>query len=222
MGVVDVGIHEAHGGAVHLAVDAELVHRVAGPGSVHAARAEALVEGGADHRRHHDRAAGGAHEMRERLRPVAVDQLSELARDLADRLVPADLLEAIADALQGMQDAVGAVLRRTPARALHARIALGDDVFRIRADCLDAVVLDVDLEAASRFTDPAERDLRLDAHDASPLAWPPETQMGEVQARSCWTGEIRSCRQPAGRSLAGIALHCQAEKRQLGFSTTRA
>jgi hypothetical protein len=75
-------------------------------------------------------------------------QLADLRADLVEGLAPGDLAELVADALQGVLQAIWGVVEGHLLEALHAGEPLTGKMGSIRADLGDAASVDAQLETA--------------------------------------------------------------------------
>ena len=96
---------------------------------------------------------------------MVLHELPHLGANLLERLLPADLLESIPNALQWHPQTVGRVVDLVVAKPLDARVPLADDVLGVGLDGDDLVVLDCGAEAAGRLANAAKRKLCSTRHD---------------------------------------------------------
>src|SRR4029453_9213794 len=99
------------------------------------------------------RAVGGVAPVRgDGARSGGVADLTQLAPDFLDPHAPGDRTPAHGGPPQGVEETVGVVLVVGHVHALDAGVAGGDRVIRIGPYGHHATVLDVDFQAAERFT----------------------------------------------------------------------
>ena len=101
-------------------------------------------------------------------RAVARDELGETRGHLVHRGLARHLDErAVGRPFPGAAEAGRMGVLRGELAPLHAQVALGDDVCAVATDVEHAAVLDVDLDAADRVAEPAERFVGLDHRRAT-------------------------------------------------------
>ena len=97
-----------------------------------------------------------AHEQRDRLGAVLVEDRAQPRRDLVDRLVGADRLEAVGPVALRGEEPIGSMVQLAEVPALRAREPARQRVIGVAGDVHDAPVLDVDEQPAERRADAAE------------------------------------------------------------------
>ena len=84
------------------------------------------------------------------------DELANLAADFVERLLPGDLFEALAHALEWHPEAVGRVVNLVVAKPLDAGVAATDDVVCVRFEADDSVTVQSCSEATGSLANPAK------------------------------------------------------------------
>ena len=136
--------------------DGELVGAVLRGGGEHAGRADALHEALREHGVQHAEARRGADVHRDAVFAVVVDELTDLAADTRQRVVPAHASKLAVDALHRVQQAVRRVVHLVLLETLEAAVATRGDVIVVGFDVLDLATVDGDLEATECLTNAAE------------------------------------------------------------------
>ncbi len=173
--VIEIRERLAEGEAVDLLRDGELVAAVLGRRGVHALRADAVHEALREDRMEKTEARGGPDVHADGVGAVVAPESLHLLADLLERLLPRDALEAVTDALHRVLEAIRTPEEPVLLEPLHAREALALHVVRVGTDRGDLpLAVDVDLETAEGFADPAEGVGRSKlGHVGSPGSRPP-------------------------------------------------
>ena len=108
-----------------------------------------------------------AHEQGNRFGPVLVEDRAQPRRDLVDRLVGGDRLQAVGPVALRGEEPVGRMVQLAEMTTLGAREAPRQRVIGIAGDVDDPPVVDVDEQPAERRADATVRDSRLGHRCAS-------------------------------------------------------
>jgi hypothetical protein len=147
--------------AVDVVCDGELVGAVLRGRCKHTGRADALHEALREYRMEHAKPGRRTDVHRDTVRPVAVDELTDLSSDARESRVPAHALKLTVDALEWVEQSIGRAEHLVLLEPLEASVPTRGDVLLVGFDVDDLVALDRDLETAKRLANPAKRLHRL-------------------------------------------------------------
>ena len=165
VGVVEIGDRVDCARAEDRLAARELVGAVLGPGAERPVHAELTKKARQGWARESVEAGGIPHVGRDRIRPRLVEDLSQLAGDLAQRVVPAETLESAGrGAAERVVQAIGVVMDVEPGEAFVASVALGDRVLAVGGELYQTPVFDRCHESAGGLADSAEGGDRPGCH----------------------------------------------------------